>query len=232
MVSTRRGARLRNPTREGEDDALRALAARHAQRVRRLRRHTVAWAVGSAVIAGLWALGQWRSHGAFEHFGSHSGNPNDWNPTLLALPIGLWGLLVGIKGLRVAIERPPTEAELAQEIERTGAAAGQADTPREAALARLERVRRLRFHAAAWVLGMLVLAPLWALLEWQDNGGFEHWSGNGRPGDWEPWILYVGAGWALGVAVVALSMRARLPALRRPGTSRPTGRPTGGAGGP
>jgi hypothetical protein len=29
--------------------------------------------------------------------------------------------------------------------------------------------RRLRFHSAAWALGMLVLTPLDLLIEWQDN---------------------------------------------------------------
>ncbi len=49
-----------------------------------------------------------------------------------------------------------------------------------------------------------MLTPLWALIEWQDNGRFERWSNNGQPGDWEPWILYVGGAWALVIAVLAL----------------------------
>ena len=64
---------------------------------------------------------------------------------------------------------------------------------------------RLQFHVAAWVLGMIVLTPLWALIEWQDNGGFERWSNNSQPGDWEPWILYVGGIWALAIAILAVS---------------------------
>ena len=68
----------------------------------------------------------------------------------------------------------------------------------------LERVRRLKFHVTAYALGMIVLTPLWALVEWQSNGGFERWSENSNPGDWEPWILYVAGGWGLFVAVLAL----------------------------
>jgi hypothetical protein len=68
---------------------------------------------------------------------------------------------------------------------------------------------RWRFHAAAWALGMVVLTPLWALLEWQDNGAFERWSNNSRPGDWDPWILTVGAVWALAIGVLALWTRRR-----------------------
>ena len=52
---------------------------------------------------------------------------------------------------------------------------------------------------AAWLFGMVVLTPLWALIEWQDNGGFERWSDNSQPGDWDPWILAVGGIWALSV---------------------------------
>ena len=68
----------------------------------------------------------------------------------------------------------------------------------------LELVRRLKFHVAAFVLGMAVLTPVWVLVEWQDNGGFEHWSAKGNPGDWEPWILYVALAWGLWVGILAL----------------------------
>jgi hypothetical protein len=46
-------------------------------------------------------------------------------------------------------------------------------------------MQRLEFHIAAWLVGMVVLTPLRALIEWQDNGGFERWSDNSRPGDWD-----------------------------------------------
>jgi H+/Cl- antiporter ClcA len=68
----------------------------------------------------------------------------------------------------------------------------------------VERVRRVKLHFAAYVLGMAVLTPLWALIEWQDNGGFERWSNNSSPGDWEPWILYVALIWGLVVGIAAL----------------------------
>ena len=68
----------------------------------------------------------------------------------------------------------------------------------------VEGVRRLKLHAAWFVLGMMVLTPVWALVEWQDNGGFERWSDNGQPGDWEPWILYVALIWGLFVGIDAL----------------------------
>jgi hypothetical protein len=171
--------------------------------VRRLKIHSVAWVVGSTLITGLWVLHQWRAHGAFEHFGSHEGNPGDWNPTLWALGIGVWGLIVGIMALRVYFERPRTEAEVDRAVSRLDRATADPEL-RRLARARLERIQRLRFHGAAWLLGMIVLTPLWALIEWQDNGGFERWSGDSQPGSWDPWILYVGGFWALGIGIVAL----------------------------
>jgi hypothetical protein len=186
-----------------EAEELRAAARRQAKRVRRLKIHLVAWLVGSALITGLWVLNQWQANGAFEHFGSHEGNPGDWNPTLWALGVGIWGLVVGIKALRVHFERPPTVADIEREARRLGG--GMADAKvRRPARVRLERIGRLKFHFAAWALGMVVLTPLWALIEWQDNGGFERFSGNGEPGNWEPWIFYVGGIWAFVIALFAL----------------------------
>jgi hypothetical protein len=78
------------------------------------------------------------------------------------------------------------------------------DVFREFARKRIERVRRAKMHVAAYLLGMIVLTPIWALVEWQDNGGFERWSNEGNPGDWEPWILYVALIWGLVVAIMAL----------------------------
>jgi hypothetical protein len=70
------------------------------------------------------------------------------------------------------------------------------------------RVQRLKAHVAAYVLGLAVLTPIWALVEWSDNGGFERFSfhDEGVPGTWEPWIVYVALIWGLVVAVIALKV--------------------------
>jgi hypothetical protein len=176
---------------------------RHARRVRRLKIHVAAWVLGSTLITALWVLNQWQANGAFEHFGSHEGNPGDWNPTLWALAVGIWGLIVGIKALRVHFERPATVAEIDREVERVTGATADAEL-RRFARSRLERIGRLKFHVGAWVLGMIVVTPLWALIEWQDNGGFERFGDGGQPGEWEPWIFYVVGIWAFVVAIFAL----------------------------
>ena len=163
-----------------EEDAYRAAARAQAKRVRRLKINVAAWVVGTIVLTTLWALNQWNANGALESFG-HEGDPGEWNPTLWALGVGLWGLIVGIMALQVRFERPT------------------ADTQRD-------DIGRFKFHVAAWAFGMIVLTPLWALIEWQDNGGFERWSDNSQPGSWDPWILVVGGIWALAIALLAVGV--------------------------
>ena len=196
------------PAVSAEDDAVRAAARSQAKRVRRLKINVAAWALGTIVFTTLWVLNQWDANGAFRHVGN-SGNPGDWNPTLWAFAVGIWGLIVGIMALRVHFRRPVTEAEVEREAARLAQAPRGGSTVtavelRRFARARLEGIGRLKFHVAAWVLGMIVVTPLWALIEWQDNGGFQHWSNNGNRGDWEPWILAVGGIWALAIAALAV----------------------------
>jgi hypothetical protein len=191
------------PAKEWED--LRAAAQRQLERVRRLKINAAAWAVGTILITTLWVVNEWQANGAFERLG-HEGNPGDWNPTLWALAVGVWGLIVGMMALRVYFERPATEAEVDREVDRLQPTKGTPTYPelRRVTRARLDRIRRLKFHVAAWVLGMIVLTPIWALIEWQDNGGFERFSNDSRPGEWEPWILYVALVWGFVVAIDAL----------------------------
>jgi H+/Cl- antiporter ClcA len=91
-------------------------------------------------------------------------------------------------------------------------ATSQDDELRAFARQHLERVHRLKLNIAAYVLGMVVLTPVWALVEWQSNGGFQRWSNNSQPGDWEPWILYVALIWGLVVGIMALKVHFDRPA--------------------
>jgi hypothetical protein len=200
-----------------EEAELRVAEQRQQRHVRRLKVYASAWALATFALTAVWVLSEWQANGRLRHFGNE-GNPGDWNPTLWALGVGTWGLFVGIAAARVYLRRPVTAAEIDREVEqlrlrhpeRHGRASLQL---RRFARERLEGIRRLRFHAAAWAVGMLVLTPLWALIEWQDNGGFERWSADSQPGSWEPWILYVGGIWALVIAALALRVLfRRLPA--------------------
>jgi hypothetical protein len=179
--------RTARPTRP---DERRMATRRYAARVRRLKLSVVAWGVWTILITTLWVAHEWHANGVFERFG-HEGDPGQWNPTLWALGVGVPTLVVGIMALGVYFVRPTTDPAML-------------------------RTERLKFHVGAWLFGMVVLTPLWALVEWQDNGGFERWSNNSRPGDWDPWILIVGGVWALAV----LGLFAVRQVLERPtGTS-------------
>jgi hypothetical protein len=202
----------------------------YARRVRHFRRSLVAWVIGAILLTALWVFAQWNANGAFERF-AHEGNAGDWNPTLWALAVGVWGLVVGIMGLRVHFERPVTATEVDGAVERLGPRlaakyAVTADELRRFARRRVEGIHRLKFHVAAWALGMLVIAPLNALIEWQDNGSFQRLSSDSQPGSWDPWVLVIGGIWALVIAALALVVfldrprsQRRANPLRRLGSS-------------
>jgi len=197
-----------SPVPATEESELRAAARDYEQRVHRFKINLAAWIVGAILLTGLWVLTQWNANGAFERF-AHEGNAGDWNPTLWALGVGVWGLVVGIMALRVHLERPVTATEIDGAVEQLAPRLAAEYTITSAELRRfarrrLEGVRRLKFHVAAWTLGMLVVAPLNALIEWQDNGHFQRISADSRPGSWDPWVLEIGGIWALVIAALAL----------------------------
>ena len=100
-------------------------------------------------------------------------------------------------------------AEMLTEAERTPSQAiparsAEDDALREWARMHVRRVHRLQRDVAVFVLGMVTLSVVWALVQWQDNGAFERFSGGDNPGDWEPWILYVALIWGFFLAADAL----------------------------
>ena len=104
--------------------------------------------------------------------------------------------------LRVYFERPVTTTEVDRAVEQIGPRlaakyAATSDEIRRFARRRLDGVRRLKLHIAAWALGMVVIAPLNALIEWQDNGAFERLSRNSQPGSWDPWVWCLRRHWRL-----------------------------------
>ena len=89
-------------------------------------------------------------------------------------------------------------------------------TLRDQAVAHLERVRKLKFDTALFVVGVLVAGGVWALTEYQNAGGWPaRLSEHGNPGDWNPWIVYVVLVWGFLVALDALKAYARRPLRER-----------------
>jgi hypothetical protein len=80
------------------------------------------------------------------------------------------------------------------------------------ALEQVERTRRLKLRMSAFVLGMLVLTPVWLLSEYLRADGWpEQLSNNGKPGDWHPWLIWVALAWGFYVALSALAFYYRRP---------------------
>lgn len=59
------------------------------------------------------------------------------------------------------------------------------DELQERARKRVERTHGVKANIAAFLVGMIVLVPVWLLVEWQSAGGFKRWSEGGNPGDWD-----------------------------------------------
>jgi hypothetical protein len=76
---------------------------------------------------------------------------------------------------------------------------------RELAVKHLEHVRKLKLYAAAYVLGLFVLTPVWLVTEYMRADGWpERFSDQANTGDWNPWILWVAlvGGFLVGVAAL------------------------------
>ena len=69
---------------------------------------------------------------------------------------------------------------------------------------RVERIHGVKTNIAAFLVGMIVLIPVWLLVEWQTAGAFKRWSEAGKPGDWDAWFLYIAVPWFLWVAFVCV----------------------------
>jgi hypothetical protein len=83
---------------------------------------------------------------------------------------------------------------------------------RSLALKQIERHRRLELRASAYVLGMLVLTPVWVVSEYVRADGWpQRLSHGGNPGDWSPWIIWVALAWGFYVAMTALAIHFRRP---------------------
>ena len=85
-------------------------------------------------------------------------------------------------------------------------------TARRAARARLEHRRELVGAALAYAISMAVLVVVWAVTEYGNSGGWpQRIDDDGRPGAWNPWIVYPLLGGAALLAGRAVLLRVRRP---------------------
>jgi hypothetical protein len=91
------------------------------------------------------------------------------------------------------------------ETEALPAVPTQDEELRRVAHKHLENVRKFKLYLSAYVLGMLVLTPVWALTEYLNADGWpERFSEQSNPGDWNPWIFWVALAGLLLVGIAAL----------------------------
>lgn len=108
-----------SPPAPGADDesGLRSLALQQIERVRNLKLHVAAFAVGAIMLGGMWVLIDYGKAGGWPERLSDEGQPGDWSPWIPAVLI-VWALFLAIRILKFHFRRPPTERELQREIER------------------------------------------------------------------------------------------------------------------
>ncbi len=75
---------------------------------------------------------------------------------------------------------------------------------RKLAVQHLENIRKFKRYLSVYLISMLVLTPIWVITQYeQADGWLQHLSSRSRyPGDWDPWLIWVGL---IGAFIVALA---------------------------
>ena len=104
--------------RKREDEALRTLALRHLERVRKFKLSLAVYVLSMLALTPVWIVTQYeQADGWPEHLSTRSRYAGDWDPWII------WAALIGafvvaIFAFRAYFSRPNTEAEVEREIER------------------------------------------------------------------------------------------------------------------
>ena len=104
--------------RNRQDEALRTLALRHLERVRKFKLSLAVYVLSMLVLTPVWIVTQYeQADGWPEHLSSRSRYAGDWDPWIIwAALIG--ALVVAIFAVRAYFERASSEGEIEREIER------------------------------------------------------------------------------------------------------------------
>ncbi len=105
------------PTTSREDIALRSMALKQLERVRRFRLHLMTFLVGMPFLTGVWALTEYMNADGWPSRFSDSAGQGSWNPWIFWVLL-IWGGILAIQGVRTYTGRPPTESEVEREVER------------------------------------------------------------------------------------------------------------------
>ena len=101
-----------------EDEAVRTLAQRHLEHVRKFRLYVFVYLLSMVVLTPTWIISQYEtSPGWLKHLSSRSRYPGDWDPWLIWVAL-VGVVIVAIAGYRVYTDRTDGPAELEREVER------------------------------------------------------------------------------------------------------------------
>ncbi|MGH3017506.1 MAG: 2TM domain-containing protein [Gaiellaceae bacterium] len=102
----------------GRADALRTLAARHVEHVRKFKRYLGIYLLSMLVLTPVWIITQYQSADGWpEHLSSRSRYAGDWDPWIIWVAL-VGAVLVAISGFRAYASRKNSEADIEREVER------------------------------------------------------------------------------------------------------------------
>jgi hypothetical protein len=101
-----------------EDDALRKLAQRHLEHVRKFKLYLSVYVLSMVVLTPVWIVTQYETADGWpDHLSSRSRYPGDWDPWLIWVAL-VGAVVVAIAGFRAYSSRGDTEGEIEREVER------------------------------------------------------------------------------------------------------------------
>jgi hypothetical protein len=104
--------------RSREDDALRELALRYRESVRKFKLYLSVYVVSLLVLTPVWIVTQYETQdGWLKHLSTRSRYPGDWDPWIIWVAL-VGAVIVAVAGIRASLDRPATVEELDREVER------------------------------------------------------------------------------------------------------------------
>jgi len=104
--------------RSREDDALRKLALRHLEHVRKFKFYLFVYVLSMIVLTPVWIVTQYETaDGWLKHLSTRSRYPGDWDPWIIWVAL-VGAVLVAIAGYRAYFSRADTEGEIERGVER------------------------------------------------------------------------------------------------------------------
>jgi hypothetical protein len=104
--------------RSPEDDALRKLALRHLEHVRKFKFYLFVYVLSMLVLTPVWIITQYdTADGWLKHLSTRSRYAGDWDPWIIWVAL-VGAFVVALAGFRAYFSRGDTEGEIEREVER------------------------------------------------------------------------------------------------------------------